>query len=276
MEETALPQYELYAIRYATREARRSENFIGGDPRDEPMPLDYFIWVAISPDFTLVIDAGLSREAAATRKRTFLHSPIDVLHSLGVEPNDVRDVVLTHLHNDHTGFIPAFPAARFHLQEAELHFATGHYMQYPRLARAFDLEDVIGVVRLGYAGRIQFHRGPAQVAPGVTLHPVGGHSAGLQFVRVHTARGWVVVASDVTHFYENMETGRPFPQVFHVGETLDGFKMLSAFADSEEHIVPGHDPLVMERYPAPRKELEGIVARLDVPPRSSRTKARGK
>ena len=97
--------------------------------------------------------------------------------------------------------------------------------------------------------------------------PTGGHSAGLQFVRVNTERGWVVLASDVTHFYENMETGRPFTTAFHIGEMLEGFDKLRAAAPTPEHIVPGHDPEVMRRYPAPRPELEGIVVRLDEAPR---------
>ena len=98
------------------------------------------------------------------------------------------------------------------------------------------------------------------------MHPVGGHSAGLQFVRVHTKRGWVVVASDVTHFYENMIAGRPFPTALHVGEMLEGFDALRAHAPSLQHIVPGHDPLVMKCYPPPSSNLEGVVVRLDVAP----------
>jgi hypothetical protein len=38
--------YELFALRYATRDARRGDHFIGGDPHDGPMPMDYFVWVA--------------------------------------------------------------------------------------------------------------------------------------------------------------------------------------------------------------------------------------
>ena len=76
---------------------------------------------------------------------------------------------------------------------------------------------MVGVVRLNYAKRVLFYNGGAELAPGITLHPVGGHSMGLQFVRVHTRRGWVVVASDTTHFYENMMTGRPFTTAFHIG-----------------------------------------------------------
>jgi hypothetical protein len=58
-----------------------------------------------------------------------------------------------------------------------------------------------------------------------------------------------------------------FPTAFHVGEMVEGYDKLRALAESPKHIIPGHDPLVMERYPAPSTALDGIVARLDVPPR---------
>ena len=50
--------YELFAIRYATREARRSAHFVGGDPHDAPMPMDYFIWVARNEAACFLIDTG--------------------------------------------------------------------------------------------------------------------------------------------------------------------------------------------------------------------------
>jgi glyoxylase-like metal-dependent hydrolase (beta-lactamase superfamily II) len=127
---------------------------------------------------------------------------------------------------------------------------------------------VVGMVRLNYAGRVDFYNGPGELAPGITLHPAPGHSVGLQFVRVHTRRGWVVVASDVTHFYENMESGRPFSTAVNVGDMLEAFSTLAAQAPAYDHIVPGHDPQVMARYPAVSPELDGIALRLDVQPRA--------
>ena len=67
----------------------------------------------------------------------------------------------------------------------------------------------------------------------------------MQFVRVHTSRGWVVLASDVTHYYENMESGRPFTAAFHIGDMLEAYDALRAHAASPNHIIPRHDPLVM-------------------------------
>jgi glyoxylase-like metal-dependent hydrolase (beta-lactamase superfamily II) len=261
-----LPEFELYALRYATREAQRRDHFIGGDPHDGPMPMDYFLWAAVSPERTFVVDCGFTAEVAARRKRTFLRDPIDALGLIGVNAADVTDVILTHLHYDHVGNFHRFPKARFHLQEPEMHYATGRYMAYPRLAHSFEVEDVCGIVRLNFAQRVAWHFGNRELTAGLSLHAVGGHSAGLQFVRVHTRRGWVVLASDVSHFYENLESRRPYTTSFHVGEMLDGFEALLAQAPTPAHIVPGHDPLVMERYPAPDKALEGIVVRLDVMP----------
>ncbi len=260
------PFYELFAIRYAMRDGRRAEHFIGGDPHDAPMPMDYFVWVAVGAGRAVVIDAGFTEAVAAKRKRTFLRCPADALALVGVDAATVEDVVLTHLHYDHVGNFHRFPRAQFYLQEPELHYAVGRYMRYHRLAHSFEVEDVVGIVRLNYARRVRLLNGPAEVAPGITLHPAPGHSAGLQFVRVHTARGWVVVASDVTHFYENLETERPFTTAFHVGGMLEGYDLLRAAAPTPAHIVPGHDPEVMRRYRPPRPELEGIVVRLDEPP----------
>ena len=260
------PAYELFAIRYATREARRSDHFIGGDPHDGPMPMDYFMWLARGEGRTFVIDTGFKQDVAERRKRTFLRCPVEALALFDVDPNTVEDVILTHLHYDHVGNFDRFPRARFHLQERELAYATGKYMRYPRLAHSFEVEDVCGIVRLNYARRVFFHDGDAELAPGITIHAAGGHSAGLQFVRVRTIRGFVVLASDVSHFYENMASQRPFTTAFHIGEMLEGFDRLKALAPDESHIVPGHDPLVMKLYPAPSPQLEGIAVRLDVPP----------
>jgi glyoxylase-like metal-dependent hydrolase (beta-lactamase superfamily II) len=128
---------------------------------------------------------------------------------------------------------------------------------------AFDVEDVVGMVRNVYTGRVRFHAGDAQVAPGLSVHLIGGHTMGLQAVRVATRRGHVVLASDASHFYANMDQARPFPIVYNVADMMEGWGRLRALADSDAHVVPGHDPLVLERYPAPSGELQGIVARLD-------------
>ena len=256
-------QYEVYAIKYAQHARRASENFIGGDPHDGPMPLDFFVWLIRGENREIVVDTGFSAATAARRQREHLRCPTEGLGFLNADSRKIKDVVITHLHYDHVGNFDLFPAATFHLQDREMHYATGRHMAQPVFRGAFDVEDVVGMVRNTYAGRVKFHDGDATVAPGVSLHLIGGHTMGLQVVRVATRRGWVVLASDASHFYANMEQGRPFPIVFNVAEMVEGYARLRELADSPAHIIPGHDPLVLQRYPAPRAELQGVAARLD-------------
>jgi len=260
------PVYEVYAVKYAHHARRAAENFLGGLPHDEhdgPMPLDYFVWLIRGQGREIVVDTGFSAAMAAKRQRDHIRCPGDGLRLLGCEPAKVRDVVVTHLHYDHIGNFELFPEADFHLQDQEMRYATGRHMGEPVFRGAYEVEDVVGMVRRVYAGRVRFHDGDAEIAPGVSLHLIGGHTMGLQVVRVATRRGWVVLASDASHFYANMEQVRPFPIVYSVGDMVEGYRKLRALADSPAHIVPGHDPMVMQRYPAPSKDLEGIVVRLD-------------
>lgn len=60
---------------------------------------------------------------------------------------------------------------------------------------------------------------------------------------------------------------RAYPTVYNVGDMLEGFATVRRLASSLQHVVPGHDPLVLKRYPAPKPRLEGIAVRLDVEPR---------
>ena len=255
--------YEVYAVKYAHHERSARDNFIGGDPHDGPMPLDYFVWLVRGDGREIVVDTGFSAAMAVKRGRRHIRCPTEGLKLLGVEASEVRDVVITHLHYDHVGGFELFPRATFHLQEREMRYATGRYMCQECFRGAFEAEDVVGMVRRVYEGRVRFHDGDAELAPGVSLHMIGGHTMGLQVVRVATRRGAVVLASDASHFYANMEQVRPFPIVWSVAEMVDGYRRLRELAESPQHIVPGHDPLVLQRYPAPDESLEGIVVRLD-------------
>jgi glyoxylase-like metal-dependent hydrolase (beta-lactamase superfamily II) len=264
----ALPDYEVYAIRYATRAARSGENFIGGDPHDVPMPLDYFVWVIKGRTESYLVDLGFTAETAARLKREHLRCPIDALKLIDVDAAAIKTVIVTHMHYDHVGNFHKLANAEFHLQEAEMHYAVGRHMRHPFLNHSFNVDDIVGLVRLNYARRVRFHTGPGEIAPGITIHHVGGHSPGLQFVRVHTRRGWVVLASDTTHFYANMDRGHPFPIVVNLADQLEAYDRLIAAAPSRDHIVPGHDPLVMQYYPPASAELAGIVVRLDIAPQT--------
>jgi glyoxylase-like metal-dependent hydrolase (beta-lactamase superfamily II) len=258
--------YEIHAIKYAHHDRRASENFIGGDPHDGPMPLDYFIWAIVGENRSFVVDTGFDQEMGDKRQRAMLRPPSEGIKAIGLDPEKIDDVIITHMHYDHAGNHALFPNATYHIQEREMAYCTGRCMCHGELRMAFEPGDVAAMVRRLFEGRMRFHDGASELAPGVTVHHVGGHTDGLQVVRVRTGRGWVVLASDASHLYANLEQARPYPIVYNVGDMLEGFEQVKGLAESPDHIIPGHDPLVMTRYPAPNEALQGWVARLDAPP----------
>ncbi|WP_045854704.1 N-acyl homoserine lactonase family protein [Raoultella terrigena] len=263
---SGVEQYRIYAIRYAHHHRMARDNFIGGDLHDGPMPIDYFIWVIQNDARTIVLDTGFDEQMAQQRGRTIIHPIAEGLAQIGVDPASVADVIISHMHYDHAGNHALFPAATFHLQDREMAFCTGRCMCHHEVRHPFDVEDVKAMVDKLFAGRVRFHNGDGQLAPGITLHRTGGHSDGLQIVRVNTTRGWVVLASDAAHFYANIEQGRPYPVVFNVGDMMEGYDIVKGLADSADHIVPGHDPLVLRRYPAFSAETEEWIVRVDRQP----------
>ena len=257
-------RHEVYAIRFAYHAARRrTENFLGGDAHEGPMPFDYFVFVIKGPAGAIIVDTGFDAEVAGRRGREFLRCPSAGLALLDIAPGDVRDVILTHLHYDHCGNQGLFPNARFHLQAAEMAYATGPCMCHGMLRGGYDPEDIANTVRKLFEGRVIYHEGDGEVAPGVTVHRIGGHTNGQQAVRVMTRQGWLVLASDAAHFFENFERNIPFPWVYNVGATLDGFQRLRRLADHDSLVIPGHDHGIMTRFPPQSGAAEGIVARLD-------------
>ena len=262
--------YELHAVKYAELTGRRrSDLFVGGDPHDGQIDMDYFVWAAVGAGRVCVVDTGFGPEVAARRGRRYLQPPAESLAILGIDPQRVEDVVITHMHYDHAGNFDLFPNARFHVQDRELAFATGRQMTHAFLRAMYEVDDIVTIVRAVYDGRVVFHDGDALIAPGIEAFLVGGHTRGLQAVRVATARGAVVLASDTSHYYENLEEGRVFSVLDSASDVLEGYRRLRELAARPSLIVPGHDPLVMRRYPPSHDRLAGIAVRLDVEPDAS-------
>ena len=257
--------HEIYAIRYGFHDRLARENFVGGDPHDVSMPLDFFVWAIVGGGHTIVVDTGFDPDAARRRGRQLLRPVGEGLRAVGIDAGEVESVIITHMHYDHAENLDLFPRARYHLQEKEMHYCTGPCMGHQWMRAPFEVDDITAMVRRVFEGRVQFHDGEDEIVPGVVVHLVGGHSMGLQIVRVRTARGWVVLASDASHLYANMDQGRPFPVVYNVGDMLRGFDTVRRLAESPGHIIPGHDPLVLKRFPAVHPNLEG-VARVDLAP----------
>lgn len=259
-----MAEWEVFSIKYGDRGGRtRADSFIFDDNHDAPHDIDYFMWLLRSGDQVILIDSGYDDEEARLRDRPIRRDPGAALAPFGLKPEDITELVVTHLHYDHAGGLHLFPNARLHMQAAEMAYATGPCMCHQTLNHPFTAAHVCEAVKRLYSGKVIFHDGDGQIAEGVTVHKTGGHSRGLQCVRVQTRSGWLVLASDASHFYENLWARKPFPIVVDVEDMLTGFDTLERLASKPELIVPGHDPLVREYFPS---ELEDFIHRLDAGP----------
>ena len=260
--------HEVYAVKYAHHGPRSAAlNFIDGDPHQTSQDLDFYVWAVVGKHGAVIVDTGFDDAMAKKRGRTILKPIAEGLKSIGIPPDSVNNVVITHLHYDHAGNYDVFPNARYHLQDCEMDFATGRCMCDANMRVAFEADDVTALVRKVFADRVTFHDGESQIAPGITVHHIGGHSKGLQAVRVKTRRGHVVLASDSTHLYDHIEQTKVFPITYSAQDAIKGYATLKALASSPRHIIPGHDPEVLARYPAPNDALRDWVAKLDAEPK---------
>ncbi|GAA6159100.1 N-acyl homoserine lactonase family protein [Ruegeria sp. HU-ET01832] len=242
--------WEIHAVKYADRNARtRADSFIIDDNHDAPHAMDYFVWVLKRGSKVILVDTGYDSDEAAARGRPIAMDPREALSPLDIMPEAVTEVIVTHLHYDHAGGLHMFPNAKLHMQSAEMAFATGPCMCQDHLRAPFTAGHVCEVVKRLYSGKVVFYNGEAEIADGVTVHCIGGHSRGLQCVRVRTAAGWMVLASDASHYYENFMARKAFPIVVDLQDMMDGFETLERLASHPRLIVPGHDPLVREVFP---------------------------
>ena len=253
--------WEVHAVKYADRNGRtRKDSFIMDDDHAAPHPMDYFMWVLRRGDEVILVDTGYDDDEAAARGRPIRTAPDAALAPLGIRAADIDQVIVTHLHYDHAGGLHLFPNARLHMQAAEMAYATGPCMCHDVLRMPFTAGHVCEAVRRLYTGKVVFHEGDGEIADGVTVHCIGGHSRGLQAVRVRTEAGFLVLASDAAHFYENLTRRKPFPIVVDLEDMLRGFDRLEQLASSPDLIIPGHDPLVRTYFP---QGAGATITRLD-------------
>ncbi|WP_299280957.1 N-acyl homoserine lactonase family protein [uncultured Tateyamaria sp.] len=257
-------EWEVYAIKYANRDARtRADSFIFDDNHDASHAMDYYMWLIRGAGRVILVDTGYDAEEATARGRPIRLNPVEALKPFDLTPEDVTEIIVTHLHYDHAGGLHLFPNAHIHLQAAEMAYATGPCMCHDALRMPFTAAHVCEAVTRLYAGKVTFHDGEGAIADGITVHCIGGHSRGLQAVRVRTRAGWMVLASDAAHFYENFVARKPFPIVVDLQDMLDGFDTLRKLASAPELIVPGHDPLVRQYFGS---AMADHIIRLDVGP----------
>ena len=185
--------WEVYALKYSERNSRtRFDSFLFDPHHNVAHDMDYFVWVLRSGDEIILVDTGYDAGEAKQRGRPILRSQTEALAALSITPDQIKHVIITHLHYDHAGCLHEFPEARFYLHPDEMAYATGPCMCEDVLRMPFTGAHICEAVSALYSGRLEFTNSDHKIADGVTTHRTGGHSRGLQVVRVKTGAGCVL------------------------------------------------------------------------------------
>jgi glyoxylase-like metal-dependent hydrolase (beta-lactamase superfamily II) len=245
----AQASYEVHAVRYATIPGFPVRGLVAGADSSRRLDIAMMVWVLRAEDKVVLVDAGFYREKFVSRWQPadFL-TPSDAVGLLGIRPEDVTDIIITHVHWDHLDGADLFPRARVWIQrqEYEHHMAPDGTVR----DRALDPDDALMLARIRDAGRLALVDGDArEILPGITVYTGGRHTFASQYAAVRTPAGTVVIASDNAYLYENLERARPIAQTLDSTANLAAQTRMKHLAGSVRLIVPGHDPDVFARFP---------------------------
>jgi glyoxylase-like metal-dependent hydrolase (beta-lactamase superfamily II) len=247
----AKPVYEVFAIRYASIPDFPVNALVAGADSSRKLSIAMTVWLVRGNGHNILVDSGFYRpQFFKTWKVDGFAKPSDAVAQAGVKPEEITDVIITHMHWDHADGMDLFPNARIWLQKDEYVYYTGEAWQQPRTHGGIDPDDVVAAVKLNLAGRLSLVNGDAQeILPGITCYTGGKHTFQSQYVGVSTHAGTVVLASDNLYLYENLEKHAPIAQTLDAASNLRAQDRMKQLAPSPRLIIPGHDPAVFEKFP---------------------------
>lgn len=247
----AAAHYDAFAIRYATIENFATSGLIAGADRARRQDIAMMVWLARAPGRNVLMDAGFYRDKFVTRwKPKDFERPSLAIAKVGLKPEDVTDIIISHIHWDHADGADLFPKARVWIQRAEYDY----YIDSTGRAKSstIDSADAAMLFTIKHEGRLQLVDGDSvTILPGITVFTGGKHTFASQFATVATDAGTVVLASDNAYLYENLLNRRPIAQTLDSLSNLRAQDRMKQLAGSPGLIVPGHDPAVFTRFPEP-------------------------
>jgi glyoxylase-like metal-dependent hydrolase (beta-lactamase superfamily II) len=255
----AAPVYEIEAIRYATIPGFPLSGLVAGADPSRKIDIAMIYWLVRGGGHVILVDSGFYRpQFFKTWTVKDFASPAEALGRLGVKPEEVTDVIITHMHWDHADGMDLFPKARIWLQKDEYVYYTGPAWQDAKSHGGVDPDDVLALVKANMAGRVSYVDGDdREILPGIRAYTGGKHTFASQYVTVPTVSGTVVLASDNMYLYENLDTHRPIAQTLDAASNLRAQDRMRTLASDPRLIVPGHDPAEFQRFPT---VAPGVVA----------------
>jgi glyoxylase-like metal-dependent hydrolase (beta-lactamase superfamily II) len=246
----AQPNYEIYAIKYATLKAFPLGGLVEGEDRNQKLDIGMYIFLVKGGGHNVLFDCGFYRPQFMRQwKPADYEIPSAAVERAGVKASDITDVVISHIHWDHADGFDLFPNAKVWIQKEELEYYAGDAWSGGKKRTAADADDIIGLVKANTEGRLNLVNGDAQqILPGITAYIGGKHTYQSQFIGVKTADGTAVLASDNVYMYMNLEKRKPIAATLDRDSNLRAQDRMKDLASNPKLIVPGHDPAVMKNF----------------------------
>jgi glyoxylase-like metal-dependent hydrolase (beta-lactamase superfamily II) len=251
--------WHVFAIRYATLPDFPVASLVAGADKTRRMDIAMTVWLLEATDGrNILVDAGFyhARFRERWKPRDFV-LPSTAVGWMNVRPEEVTDIVITHVHWDHLDGVDLFPTASVWLQREEYE----HYVDergQPK-AQGIDADNAAMLAQFKRVGRLQLVDGDdKEITAGVRVHTGGRHTFASQYVTVRTPRGTVVLASDNMYLYENLDRGVAIAQTLDPAANLRAQKRMVTLAAAPSFVIPGHDPLVFERFPLVKPRVAAI------------------
>lgn len=246
----AAPNYEIYAIRYATLKAYPLGGLVEGEDRNTKIDIGMYVFLVKGGGHNVLFDCGFYRPQFMRQWHPADYEiPSAAIEHAGLKAGDITDVVISHIHWDHADGFDLFPNAKIWIQKEELEYYAGEaWTGHNRTAA--DPDDIVGLVKMNTEGRVGLVKGDAQeILPGISAYIGGKHTYQSQYIGVKTAAGTVVLASDNVYLYLNLEKHEPIAQSLDKESNLRAQDRMKQLAASPKLIIPGHDPAVMKNFP---------------------------
>lgn len=242
--------YEVYAVRFAKSPGDLVSDYVAGADARRRMDGVYMFWLLKGTDGRIaLVDAGFHRNKFMPRwKPVDFVRPSDALRRARVKPEDVHDIIVTHVHWDHLDGADLFPRALVWMQKAEYEYYVDFAGGTPH--RTIDPDDAAMLFSMKRAGRVRLIDGDArEIFEGVTTYTGGKHTYASQYVAVRTRSGTVVLASDNVYVYENLDKHMAIAQTLDPAANLRAQERMLSIASDRRFVIPGHDAQVFVRFP---------------------------
>jgi glyoxylase-like metal-dependent hydrolase (beta-lactamase superfamily II) len=236
---------KVWCLQYATAPSAPLSMLLAGSPPDAKLDIPFAMCVAKNDRHVVVLDAGyVNPELGKPFGATGWTEYATLLAEIGLRPEQVDYVTISHMHFDHAGGTSRFPKAKFVVQRRELEYAAGALPHNSAAKNAFVAEDVLALVQLNWQDRVLLADGDVEgIVPGVDVYLTPGHTAGTMTVCLDTVDGRVCYSSDAVYTYRNLEEDIPLGLALNSGEAVESFKKIRRVLRGGL-LIPGHEPRI--------------------------------